>query len=305
MDFFPDAAVREAHWTQLEALLEMVEEEGVHLDSAREVCEKYNADLSAILRTKGCRASLVIKSIYMLKKLLNQELDNFESSGFENVLHEMAAAGNISKMGAKKAMHTKVLMTHAMMKELGKCVDTQALAEHGHLVWDLTSWKDPSLKLQCWKREPKDSNVHFYGVTDLTVVPANTKLYVHAIDFAYDDDDAVKRTILRTDVVRNACNELGPDKVAEHLQRVFVKACDLLRAIDTRYDHISEYRLGFPVDCRYKIPVWISRWDGRKDKDTPYTSLDENYAFGSKRALEKNTAQASSAQHSGWQDQGW
>jgi hypothetical protein len=298
MDFFPDLVVRKYHWEQLEHLLKEVEEEGQRVAHAQEVCNKHNNVMcSNILRDKGSQASRVIQSIFLLKKLLNQELDDFESNGLQNILFEKTAAGKISKLGSNKAMHTKILMTHEMMKEVSKCVDFAALEEHGHLVWDLTGWKDPSIELQSWKREPKDNNVGYFGLTTLTIIPANTKLYVHAIDFGYDDDEAVKRTNFRTDVVLNACKKLGPKAVAEHLQRVCVMACKILRAMDTQQKHVRDLGQGSSVDSRYQIPVWVSRYSGGADPKKLFTSLDEGYASRSKQNRERNEAQGSHECH--------
>ncbi len=292
-EYFGLAAVREAQWKNIADLQWDLEEQAAQQQGLFEACEQ-DSTLSAILESKGLRAIPVINSAFRLKKMLNELLDTFEGRGLANIFQEGQAAGNVSKLGAKKTAHTKVLLTHGMLQRLGTSIDLQALQQKGILVWDLREWTDVEIRLDCWKRQQKDANTGFYGIEQKSLKPAKTRLYVHALDLAYDDDRDVKRVSIRKDVALNACAKLTAEAVARHVSQAIEIACDLLRAVDFKEEHVcspTDVREPFttfrPPRERYKIPVWISLYD--PEAEGCFTSLDHGFAAASKRVREGTT----------------
>ena len=283
LEYFGNASVREAQWAEIQDLLDDLErQEQVQLGLLDAFPD--NRMVSQILQAKGLRAIPVIQSAFRLKAKLNMGMRQFEERGCANIFQEGTSPGRVSKLGQGKQAHTKVLLTHGMLKRFSSSINVRVLQTDGELVWDLRRWSDESIVVDHWIRKPGSKETDSYVIGTMNLKPAHTQLFVHAIDFGFESDEFVKRVSVRKDISKNACAKLSAKPVAQHLCSYFVVACDLLRAVDVKELHASW--LSDDILERYKIPVWVSLYDPAEE--CLFTSLDENFAATSKKARDCN-----------------
>ena len=223
----------------------------------------------------------------------------FEERGFANIFQEGTAPGNVSKLGRLKQAHTKVLLTHGMLQRFSNSINLEVLRGKGELVWDWRQYDDESIVVDHWIRQRGSDQTGAYGIGTMSLKPANTQLFVHAIDFGFDADEHVKRVSVRKDISKYACAKSSAKEVAQHLCSSFVLACDLLRAVDVKELHACW--MADDVLERYKIPVWVSLYDPAEE--CLFTSLDDGFAATSKKARENNWG--SQDGWYGWQCNRW
>ena len=282
-EYFGNASVREAQWAEIQDLLDDLEQqEQVQLG----LLDAFPDDrmVSEILESKGLRAIPVIQSAFRLKEKLNMGMRKFEERGFANIFQEGTSPGKASKLGQGKQAHTKVLLTHGMLQRFSNSINLEVLRDKGELVWDLRQWYDESILVDHWIRQRGSDQTGAYGISTMSLKPANTQLFVHAIDYGFDADEHVKRVSVRKDISEYACAKSSAKEVAQHLCSFFVLACDLLSAVNVKELHV--FSMAADVLERYKIPVWVSLYDPAEE--CLFTSLGEGFAATSKKAQDCN-----------------